>query len=225
MQKHLLFTVTTFIICTHIFAQKGLFVKPYIGIGADGAYSSSPLPAANSGKPIYTLGIQAGLAYTHLRLSAGVALLNHGFAFNDLVFENQYDPTTGQVIKPAETVDITYSYRHIALPITVGYALNIGSKLSIVPELALAPAYKTAYISEWQYADGTTQRHNNTATVGDRVSVFFMSAVNAQYNINKHLGITLGPAYTQNINGSRQFGTGSYTLRTLTAHAGLFLKL
>lgn len=222
MQKHLLFTITTFIICTHIFAQKGLFVKPYIGIGADGAYSSSPLPAANSGKPIYTLGIQAGLAYTHLRLSAGVALLNNGFGHEGLLFEDQFDPLTGQVIKSTAPVDIAYTYRHIAIPITVGYALNLGGKLSIVPEIAIAPAYRIAYISEWQQADGSVKRYNNNATVGDKMSVFFMTAVNAQYNLNKHIGITLGPAYTILLNGPWQSG-GGYTLYTLTANAGVIL--
>lgn len=225
MRKHLLFTFTLFIISTHIFAQKGLFVKPYAGFGAEGVHSNSSFYSnTGSGNLTYTFGIQAGMAYTHLRLSAGVALLNNGFSLDDLVFEDQFDPTTGQVVKGFTPVDIKYTYRDIAIPIIVGYALNIGGKLSIVPELGLAPAYKIAYISEWQMANGNTIRNNNTATVGDRVSVFFMTAVNAQYNLNKHIGITLGPAYTHHINGPWQTGSG-YTLYTLTANAGVILKL
>ena len=204
-------------------AQKGLFINPYFGAGITGVYDFRVLQHQTLRKETATtFGISAGYAFTHFRFSAGIAVLNNGFGINGLITEHYIDAVTGETVKAGDTVNTTYTFTYIALPVTVGYTINPGGKVSVIPEISLSHAYNITYIYEMDYATGVKRRNNYTATSGEKFTNFAMVSVNIGFKISKKMYLTLGPSYTRLIN---ELLDSQAKLTTLTANAGVLLKL
>ena len=217
-----------FFISTTTFSQK-LFLHPYVGGGIAGVSSTGYLGKLD-GKPdmATTAGVQLGYKISKLRLSIGATWLTTGEKLNQPVVFTSLTYPMGY-----DSAHVTYTYKHILIPIKVGFEFRLG-KLSVIPSLGIAPAYN---LGEYRHLKSITTGKKDVLTLGStfdnqlkRFSLFGLASVQLAYNINKHIAITLSPTYTYMFTNILKKPAGAPFKPTqrhyaLTGNIGLLLTL
>lgn len=227
MKKYLLLSFILSAITVNTFAQKGLFLKPYIGAGiADWGGSPFGKTWAGGKRDIaLTGGAELGLSSHRWHKSIGISILRIGTA-GELTY---FQPGTSLKV----TQDYKCRFHHILVPIKLGYEIHAG-RLSLMPELGLAPAYLlSSTIKQVNRATGEVSK-DELIFAGGRVrkfSLFGIAGINFAYHINDHISVTIAPSYYLMVSNNNTLGGsflnygGSDHQYALTANAGLLLKL
>lgn len=225
--KYLL--VITLMTCTqNAYSQKGIYLKPYIGAGiasinnviSDGVVPMSPIVAS-------TAGVDIGYRFGNFQLSLGLALLNSGHQLADAFVINNANGQT------SDSLSFQFIYHHILVPVTAGYNLRMSKRFSILPEIAIAPAYCTNQtIRTKSYFRNQTNRSktDNFDNKYRHLSLMGITRVNIVCSLNSHTGLYLGLSYTQMLTNLQK--GYDYLLMmdiqrqyALTANVGVMLKL
>lgn len=226
MRKHLFLLLLIFIISTTTFAQKGLYIKPYIGAGiADLGGNPFGRTWANGERDIaMTGGVELGFSPNKWHKSIGISILRIGSAG-----EIQY--------KQGNTLTLIQNYKvrfqHILMPLKLGYEFRV-NKLSLIPELGVAPAYTlsgTAKIKNLITNETSTESIANFERDYRRFSLFGLADINFVYHFNKHISLSFVPSYYLMVSNNTTYGgsflnyVGSPHQYALTANAGVVFKL
>lgn len=103
-------------------AQRGFYLKPMAGFGLTNASMDSY--GINS-RPDVSVGyrLQAGVGYQIGRwnIESGLSYFTTGYQWQDLYNEDNFNPGTGQ--GQGRPFDLRAVYRHIGLPVLLGYHL------------------------------------------------------------------------------------------------------
>lgn len=224
MRKHLFLLLLIFIITTNTFAQKGLYIKPYIGAGiADLGGNPFGKTWANGERDIaMTGGIELGHSSKKWHKSIGISILRIGAAG-----EIQYKRNTMTTIQ-----NFKIRFLHILMPLKLGYEFRM-NKLSLTPELGVAPAYTlnaTVNISNLTTGETNTAPLANFERDFRRFSLFGLAGINLMYHFNRHLSLSIAPSYSLMISNNSKGGeflnySGFAHQYALTANAGVIFKL
>lgn len=208
----------------NLYSQQSLYLKPYIGTGITDL-EDNPFKASPFGQDMALAGgAELGLSGNRWHKSIGIGLLRTGFG-NETSF---YDKNG--VLK---NHDIKGRMHYILVPVKLGYEMHLG-KVSLMPEIGVAPGYLAAAINKTKDIEtGEVERHElkfaNTEL--RKFSLFGIVGVNIAYHFNNHLSVTLAPTYYlmvsnhyANRGGFLDYGASGHQY-ALTLNAGLVLKL
>lgn len=208
------------------YSQTGLYLKPYIGAGMSdwGGYPFKKSPFGNRGKGL-SGGVELGHASRRWHKSIGVNLLRVGIA-GQTTFVNLNNTSV-------QSEKFTAAHQHILVPVKFGYEIDLG-KISLIPEIGVAPAYLTASTIAVTDAETHEVKRDKLIFSGTgvrRFSLFGIAGINLAYNINNHVTITVAPTYYLMLSNNLTRGgsffnyVGSTHQYALTVNAGAVLKL
>jgi len=227
--KHLFILLSCIsLLSADTYAQKNLFVNPYIGAGTahvnQSSFGGTPL---TSNVLSTTGGVNVGMQKGMFRLSIGAALLNTGYRFsNPLTFSNNNQPVN------LDSAYLDIVYRHILVPVRVGVVLKTG-KLSIIPAVAIAPCYNLgAKSTKESLTTGNKEvdTYPFSSAVYRKLTFSGIASADIAYQLNKHIAVTLGPSYCYMLTNMLKPQPGSPFKATerpyaLTANAGAIISL
>lgn len=179
------------------YGQSGLFVNPYFGGGFSDIITTGSIPNAQKTISLTSGGIGVNVGYKtgKLIVTTGINFFNTGNETEDFViFQNlsaPYEYDSGRV---------SYSYRHIALPLKVGYTV-IDRKVSLTPELGIMLAYTLGQWTNFNSLSGNQGRtdkmpadtYNN---LFQSVSVFGTADILMAIHFNDKIALTLSPVFS-----------------------------
>ena len=174
-------------------AQNGIYVKPSVGVGLSSVISNYDHPTST----IYNYNLRMGVGYERnkWRIETGVRYFTTGYKNAEyLVFENNINTTTG-VITGSEKVNNTYTFTHIAVPVSIGYKIPLTKKLSLVPMAGALVSYNLKchlksvtdiYTYSVDYPQEEFERTYN------RINVWGSAAINLEYKVGRRLKVAGG---------------------------------
>ena len=184
------------------FAQKNLFLQPYIGAGVTELEGTVFSKGFGDKKSLsLTGGIQIGTQKGHWRFSTGLSILKTGCIISP-VFE--YDPFTGYARNNRK---VSIAVINALLPIKVGYTIEVG-KLSVVPSLGIAAAYHLKnYATFEELATGKRETSAVRAFAFKRFSGFGIADISLIRKVNERISLSGGVSYHQMFTNNMQFYT------------------
>lgn len=87
---HIKLIVAILLLNSSAFAQKNLFIQPYIGAGTTGALGGEVSSVIQKNITSVTAGINLGKSFGRLHINTGAAFLTRGFMWDNLSFESRY---------------------------------------------------------------------------------------------------------------------------------------
>ncbi|MGN6477572.1 MAG: outer membrane beta-barrel protein [Flavipsychrobacter sp.] len=183
------------LLCGSAYAQDGLYVKPMIGMGSSNLTfrTYNNMPSAVKYYPIksYTYGLHVGYRLWNWDLSTGIQYLSDGQKYS-IVFGA---PTVPSLY---DSGAITNRYRHLMIPLQVGYHIHVYKGFSIMPQIGAAYSHNMNRKDRMK-----TQKADSKNTVTDqyfdinynRSSYFATAKLNIEYDLNELLGLNLSGAY------------------------------
>jgi hypothetical protein len=181
-------------------AQNGFYISSSIGAGMAGVNRSHANPNNAPGvlnqSGIVGLNAKGGLGYRYKnwRLETGIQYLSTGYQLNNLTFSSDFDPNK-TLITGSGKYKITYG--HIGIPVSVGYKLHLGEKLSLVPSLGVFASYNMG-ASTWTKEGGTERK--NTFSGDDfkkeynSLSLWSTAALHFEYKLSDKISLFAGPS-------------------------------
>lgn len=166
---------------------QSLYIKPTIGAGRTGILS--PLGIKPEKAMFFKGELAVGIQINRIRLETGLGYLNPGYKLKGLVFENNIDPTTGQ-LKHYTDLDLRFSYLY--LPVRAACKFDIGGGLSIVPAAGFAAMYniRAEQLTTLSGVSGSTSQLLDANNIG----VFADAMVYAEYKLGI-ISVTAGASY------------------------------
>ena len=216
---------------TVAFAQNGLFLQPEVGYGIANVTPKTQIsgngfiyqvdPAKNISS--FSGGLLLGYRFNHLEWSTGATFLRSGYS-------ESY--TSGDFVLMHNTS--VENFYHFAIPLNVGYCVNLTKHLFIQPGIGVSASYNYAVHEQTTESTGSssyTTSRNLTNTefnnLYNRFSIWGTAHVHVCYKFNSRINIIAGPE-TQFMTGSvKQSGnfTSDQKNYVYTFNAGLTWKL
>lgn len=195
------------------FAQKGFYLAPSIGAGISNGgmrmtYSAVDMQTLRDQYNFknvfsYKVGMSIGYQCHHWRFQTGLQYLTRGFKLDD-------QPFLPLNIDPSNNIlsDLSINYKHIVIPLQIGYQLNLSRKLSLVPYLGLMVGYNTGGIISLN-TEGKIARERMTKEIFDnvnhRLSLWTTVVFHVAYKVNNKISLFGGPSYQQIISNLEDF--------------------
>lgn len=82
----------------------------------------------------YSGNINAGYKLNHWRLEAGIQYSTSGYKLDELVYGSSFPNTN-------EYGSIETRYRHLSIPVKVGYEIRLGNKFNLIPFAGIITSY------------------------------------------------------------------------------------
>ncbi len=175
-------------------AQNIFYIKPFAGMGFSNIISRSfstgisTFPSDNHLLKSYDGGVAIGHRMGNVDISTGIQILSTGTKHTGIVFWNGAGPS--------DSGYYSNRFRHLMIPVNIGYHIHIGKKFSVMPEIGIAASYNfngTTY-SKTQIRN---ERHNFSPANSNfhMFSLFGSGQLNIQYVLNQMLALTLTPSF------------------------------
>jgi hypothetical protein len=190
MKKTLLLLVAS-LFSIASFAQNGFYLAPSVGAGIGNAHQdffASQFGVKSLPHTIltYSAGINFGYKRGHWRLETGAQYSISGYKY------------TGLFLDTLKLGNSTTRYKHVSIPVNVGYEVRVANKLKVVPYLGITGSYNLGAstannipgISESSY----TWSRENYDYSHRRLSVWANAACHVEYNCTKKLSLFAGPS-------------------------------
>lgn len=185
------------------FAQKNLFINPYIGAGITELEGTAFTKGFGNKKSFsQTGGVQIGTQKGHWRFSTGLSVLKTGCIISPVT---EYDPSTGNIRNNRKA---SIAVINALLPIKAGYTIKAG-KLSIVPSLGIAAAYHIKNFATFQeLPSGKKETSTIRVFAYKRFSGFGIAEISVIRKYNERISLSGGISYHQMFTNNMQ----SYTM-------------
>lgn len=175
------------------FAQKGFYLKPIAGIGLTNArmdsYGTNPQPDVSMG---YRL--QAGVGYRsgNWGIETGLSYFTTGYQWKSRFTEDNFNPGTGQ--GQGSPFDVRAVYRHIGLPVLLGYHLPLTSRWGLEPSLGVEMTYNTGAtaVLTGGIDDRIDLKGDDFTDINRRFSLFGVAQLHASYKLQGKLSLAGG---------------------------------
>lgn len=206
------------------FAQKNIFIHPYLGVGTTGVTGYADIRQRNMFRQMQsaTAGISIGRYFGNFRVDVGAGLLTTGYKHKNIMVSSLAGPGT-------DSADMTVRHTHVLLPITAGYTFAKGNDFTITPSIGLAPVYNAHSQSTWKYySTGEETKYIFTNTPGNPFAAFSLigtASVSLAYHFNEHLAVTLTPTGYFTITPMMQNAFSSQHNYAITGNVGLLVSL
>lgn len=199
-------------------AQNGFYLSPSLSAGISNQASSyistneNGVPYERKPAAILNYSFRAGIGYRykHWRLESGLTYVSSGYNQKGLIFGDDFDPVKGLI-----TSNGYYKMRtnYIGIPLSVGYAIPLSIRLSLVPAAGITATYLVSGSSELN--DGkNVYRGPLTSTTLDhfgRVSIWTQASLTMEYKVSDKIRLFGGPGI-QYLHGSTAKGKGLYNV-------------
>jgi hypothetical protein len=198
--KKLLFLASIGLISCPAFSQNGLYISSSVGAGISNTKNDIEFTNGNSiskvGIPSYEANVNVGYQFKHWRLQTGLQYSTSGYKLKGLLFSSEFDPLDPN---PNPVGNSTYqiTYKHIGIPLQVGYVLRPEKKLSIIPTVGLLTTYNLGAKSVTTIAGEATNHKwgkDEFDNAYNRISLWGTAAVQFEYKLNKRISLTATPS-------------------------------
>lgn len=182
------------ILTTTVYAQSGFYLSPSIGAGTG---SQSPFSSTPHYGQVLSKTAQIGIGYSYgrWRFQSGIQYFQSGFSFTN---------------RPPDVIGIPGSegYRltlnHIGIPLQVGYAIPLSSRLSLVPHAGFVAAFAFSGSSEIK---NDVERYKGSLPGSSidqygRFSLWGQAGLQLEYKINDKISLSGGPSMQYMLIGS-----------------------
>lgn len=195
--KKTLFLAGAVMLAIPAFSQNGFYLSPSVGAGISNTKQDffSTDPNGNTIKRGSTLSysgnLNIGYKLNHWRLEAGIQYSTSGFKYDNLVFGNNFPDTTSQG-------SVTIQYRHLAVPIKVGYEIRLGNKFNLVPFAGIITSYNLGATSVTDIRGEAKRTDSWTKEQFDydhhRITIWGTAALRAEYKVSNRISVFAGPS-------------------------------
>jgi len=203
MKLKLLAAMAAVVFTTNSYAQNDFYLKPYAGVGISniagdaGERSYLKIMGRNDDtklRSVYTFsaGVEMGYQIHKLRVSTGIGYLQTGNQNKDVLLVFEGNPPV------RDSGSIAVKFKHLLVPINVGYEINIGKKFSITPQTGFAISYNMQRVDDWNTNLNTEKTAINQGTFTNLykpISVFSSSSLNFEYSLVKKIRLFVAPAF------------------------------
>ncbi len=178
-------------------AQTSHYIKPFFGVGTSKVYYTTNNPAYKNVNQIFratssfTVGFTEGIEKNNFRFEAGLRYFGSGREFD------------GAFSQPflRDSVNVKITHNQLLISVSGGYAIRLGNKLSIIPQVGVMPGVtanikskRVSYLTDSKVVSTTSPSESTL----DRWFVLWgNAALDVEYRINERFAITLGPAYSR----------------------------
>jgi hypothetical protein len=192
--KKTLFLAGAIILAVPAIAQNGFYLSPSVGAGMSNARPYNPWTDISlSSSFSYNASMGVGYHYKNWRIQSGIQYLTSGYQLNNVSVTEFFDP-----LNPYRGTDkYRISYRHLGVPLQIGYTILPTKKLSLVPYLGAFISYNIGARSVSTEADIKTK----TSWSKDEFDLFYKSisvwgtaALYLQYKATNRISILCGPS-------------------------------
>ena len=222
-------TVFLIILSTIVYAQKGFYIKPVIGVGISDIdygrkYRDAYKPDDVSGLA-YKIMIMTGYQFSRWKLETGLGYLSVKNGYNNLIF---IDPYTGAMPTTTAYADVRYVSSYLIIPVQVAYSAPINKKFDVQPQLGLSLNYNfntKASGSEFEMSgkkkldyETINLKYKTTELVGN-------AGIMLNYKLTKKMAISAGPSLIYFIANTENMAIYKSTLYCVMLDAGITLKM
>lgn len=188
-------------------AQTSHYIKPFFGVGTSKINYTTNNPAYKNIQQNYmptssfTVGLNAGVEKKNFRFEVGLRYLGSG---------REFDGTFSQPFL-RDSVNVKVTYNQLLVSVSGGYAIRLGNKLSIIPQVGVMPGVtanikskRVSYLTDSKVVSTTSPSESTQ----DRWFVLWgNAALDIEYLINDRFAVTLGPAYSHMLLSAAQPST------------------
>ena len=175
--------------CTAANAQNGIYLAPSLGIGQTNVKSN----IVNAPISIRHYGGKLGIGYpkNKWRLESGLRYFTTGYKTRTyyLFDNNMYFPT---IWNQPDLFDIL-TYRHLEVPLKIGYEVKLAHRLFFVPMIGISTSYNMGARDQVESSGRITQDGELTASEFDsryqRYSAWVNLALNLEYKVSKRTNV------------------------------------
>lgn len=195
--KKIIFVAAIGIVSCPAFAQNGCYLSSSFGAGISNAnqnfFATDPVGQKIKKAPIfsYSACLGAGYQFGHFRIETGVQYGVSGYRNPSVLFGNVLPET-----EPRGSMSTTY--RHLSIPVKVGYEISLGEKLKLVPVLGMLASYNlgASLKSNVPYLGDSKMEWDADAfeTQNQRISVWATAAIRMEYKLSRRFSLFAGPS-------------------------------
>jgi hypothetical protein len=195
--KKTIFLAGAVILAIPAFAQNGFYLSPSVGAGIGNTKQDffSLDPNGNKIKRTavfsYSGSLNLGYKLNHWRLEAGIQYSTSGFKYDYLVFGNIFPDTT-----PNGSAEIRY--RHLSIPVKVGYEIKLGNKFTLIPFAGIMTSYNLGATSVTDIPGEGKKTNSWTKEEFDydnhRITIWGTAALRAEYKLSNRVSVFAGPS-------------------------------
>jgi hypothetical protein len=200
MKKASIFCVIITLFCSFVYAQNGFYFAPLIGQGMSGTCSQPFQNWTSLNHQIYSqeYQVKAGYHLHNWQFETGLVYFTTGVKgySNKLNLDYMYNGGSGPFVpslEPTLADNLKVINRHIALPLSLSYKINMGKRFSLSPGAGV----------EWLYNNSTEIRHSSIDFSGNSgnvdyhyntISQALLLRLEAEYKLNNKWSIIAGPS-------------------------------
>jgi len=150
-------------------------------------------PVTQGSVATYNINLGVGYQYKHWRLQTGIQYLETGYKLGHM----DINPITG-IGFWSENDDYRITFRHLGIPLQLGYVINLGNGFTLVPEIGALTTYNFNARSEIKIVNGGENSHTWT---GDdfknryrTISLWGNAGAHLEYKLNNTFSVMAGPS-------------------------------
>lgn len=175
------------------YAQTFFYLKPYGGTGYTSATHKNVYNSTVKERGILATqaGIAVGYAQGAWRTEMGLQYLETGYKILPVYI-------SGGNNKLMDSGSYSLRFRHLVLPLNIGYALKAGKKMNIIPALGIAALWNmnaTSRLKTTLHDDKYTYQSAEFSRTYRKVVFAGMVHLGLEYNLSSQLALTADPQF------------------------------
>lgn len=208
------------------YAQKAFYLRPDIGGGLGNLLVKAGASRydVTSSIPVKQGGVNIGYSTGRWRFEVGLTYVESGYRIKDVQFDYYYYTYHwgGSGLHKDATGTFNYRFRHILLPVNVGYTLNRDKQLQIVPVLGLGISYNTG-AKYWYITpqEKLPKVNDNYSQYYRTISPWISAHILLDYKVSSRLSINLDPQFNLMLLSLEKTGNLNEQHYTTTATVGI----
>lgn len=209
--------------------NRNFYIRPFAGLGLSNINESTnnPIIGTVGYDPVTSIvfGIDGGIALGHFRFGTGIRYLTSGgkYSVTFILFQSN----------SIDTIFASLTHKHIIIPVSFGYQLNLNNSFAIVPELNIMPGFNTGYTSKVgsNLNDHPTKKYVPISSTNLKSFILWgNTTIHFEYKLNDRLSISVSPSYSRMLTNSLDPPPGSIYKVTekhysITGNAGVLIRL
>ncbi len=218
-------TILFITLSLNVFAQKGFYLKPTVGIGYGGRIHRAELsniPMDNARGFSYKMLMMAGYGKKRWKFEAGLGYLSQKYGYNGLSLN--LDPN----VVSKSYANVRYTTNYITLPILAGYSIQVNNRLRFQPQIGLSLNYNMVTKARAEEFDMSGKKIGDVPGIDFKSKTFEIAGnvgLPLIYDLNKKLSIAAGPSFVGFLTQTKRLELFKAIPYALMLDAGLILKL
>lgn len=183
------------------YAQNGFYLAPSTGAGISNATKSvyalgvDGYASFNHKSAIFSNNIQFGIGYQYKnwRFQTGIQYFKSGYKIDELVFGTDFNPTYKSI---SGSGSYKVAINQVGIPLQVGYAIPLSSKLSLVPYVGVLSSFTFSGNYQFNEPGKFTNNELSGAALNDygRFTFWGLAGAQLEYKLSDKVFIFGGPS-------------------------------